>query len=88
VRSAPRISLHGGENGNGKVETISKVSAEDWFSLAKWAKENNHLEPWQRKFAFTLGMHITRGKGVSEKQSPYAVKILEEAMSLGFNISE
>jgi hypothetical protein len=33
-------------------------------------------------------MHITRGKGVSEKQSPYAVKILEEAMSLGFNISE
>jgi hypothetical protein len=37
VRTAPRISLRDGGNGNGKVETICKVSAEDWFSLAKWA---------------------------------------------------
>jgi very-short-patch-repair endonuclease len=67
--------------------TVSRLKAQDWFAMAKWAREKNYLSPWQRKFAFDLGMRVNRGIGISDKQSPYAVQLLEEAIKLGYEVS-
>jgi very-short-patch-repair endonuclease len=67
--------------------TVSSLTAQDWFAMAKWAKEKTYLSPWQRKFAFELGMRVNRGIGISDKQSPYAVQLLEEAIKLGYEVS-
>jgi hypothetical protein len=67
--------------------TVSSLKAQDWFAMAKWAKEKNYLSSWQRKFAFDLGVRINRGLGISDKQSPYAMQLLEEAVKLGYELS-
>ena len=67
--------------------TVGSLKAQHWFAMAKWAKEKNYLSPWQRKFAFDLGMRVNRGQEISDKQSPYAVQLLEEAIKLGYEVS-
>jgi hypothetical protein len=67
--------------------TASSLKAQDWFAMAKWAKEKNYLSSWQRKFAFHLGVRVNRGIEISDKQSPFAVQLLEEAIKLGYEVS-
>jgi very-short-patch-repair endonuclease len=67
--------------------TVDGLKAQDWFAMAKWAREKNYLSPWQRKFAFDLGVRVNRGVGISDRQSPYAAQLLEEAIKLGYEVS-
>ena len=55
-----------------------------WLSLSKWAKENNKLEGWERKFVFIVGRTINKNGEMSEKQKPIAEKILAKAKDEGF----
>lgn len=67
---------------------ISKNPAQTWFNIAKWAKETNNLQSWQRSLSFSIGKALLRGYQVSRKQTEYGRKILEEVRSLGFNLDE
>jgi hypothetical protein len=66
----------------------SRLQSQDWFAIAKWARENDYLESWQRRFAFTLGVHLNKGKSITDRQLPHAVKIVDEALRLGYKFSD
>lgn len=67
-----------------EIEDILKVSSETWFGLARWAKETNNLQSWQRSLAFSLGKQAAGNRPPSSKQAHQGVKILEEAQRRGF----
>jgi len=63
----------------------SKTSiGNQWLTLSKWAKENNKLEAWERKFVFIVGRTVNKNGEMSEKQKPIAEKILAKAKEEGF----
>jgi hypothetical protein len=63
---------------------VKSLSAESWFSLAKWAKETGNLLPWQRSLAFSLGKVLAGSGEPSVKQSHQGAIIVHKALSLGF----
>jgi very-short-patch-repair endonuclease len=73
---------------DGESSMASRLQSQDWFAIAKWARENDYLESWQRRFAFTLGVHLNKGKSITDRQLPHAVKIVDEALRLGYKFSD
>jgi hypothetical protein len=67
-----------------QITAVTAVPAEDWFAVARWAKETHNLQPWQRQIAFTIGRNLSRGWDISAKQAIQALRIIEEAQRLGF----
>ncbi len=72
------------DSGDADIAAVSKISAVDWFTLARWAKETGSLRPWQRQLAFTVGTLVRHGAAPNEKQASQALSALEEACRLGF----
>ena len=68
------------------IAEVSKIPAQTWFNIAKWAKETNNLQAWQRGLSFSLGKALSRGYQISRKQAEQGRKIIEEVESLGFNL--
>ena len=66
------------------IDKVALVAPETWFSIAKWAKETNNLQSWQRGIAFSLGTLARRGKKPSYKQSVQGEIIYEAAKEKGF----
>lgn len=66
------------------VAAAQTLSAEQWFALAKWAKERGHLQSWQRSLAFSMGKLAAQNRPPSPKQATQAVKIIDAARELGF----
>ena len=66
------------------IEEASKIKAEIWFSLSKWAKENNRFTPFDRKLSYNLGVLANRKATFSPKQAKAALKILKQAKEEGF----
>lgn len=66
------------------IEETSKVSAETWFSIAKWAKDNDRLTPFDRKLVYNLGILTNRRKSFSPKQAKVGLRILNTAQDEGF----
>jgi very-short-patch-repair endonuclease len=71
--------------GKQSITELDQISADAWFRLAKWAKQKDHLTPWQRSLAYSLGRLSAVGRPPSSKQAPYAAAILAEARRLGFD---
>jgi hypothetical protein len=67
-----------------QITAVAAVPAEDWFAVARWAKETHNLQPWQRQIAFTIGRNLSRGWDISAKQAVQALRLMEEAQRLGF----
>jgi AIPR protein/Abortive infection phage resistance protein N-terminal domain len=65
-------------------EAIAPVSSDDWFALAKWAKERGFLEGWERGLAYSLGKLAGRGAEASDKQAIQGARIMKRASELGF----
>jgi hypothetical protein len=63
---------------------VVSVSANDWFSLAKWSKERGFLEGWERSLAFSLGKLAARGALPTAKQAVQGARIADRAKELGF----
>jgi hypothetical protein len=70
-----------------QVATVTTVPAEDWFAVARWAKETQNLQPWQRQIASTIGQYLNRGWDISAKQAAQAQRLMGEAQRLGFRPS-
>lgn len=68
------------------IEEIAAVPANQWFRIAKWAKETDNLQSWQRSIAFSIGKVVNSGRKPSHKQAVQGKKILEVASSLGFKL--
>jgi len=68
------------------IEEIAAVPANQWFGIAKWAKETDNLQSWQRRLAFSIGKVLAIGRKPSYKQAVQGKKILEGALSLGFKL--
>ena len=68
------------------IAEIMEVPSEKWFELARWAKETDNLQTWQRSISFSLGKLLARGKTPSRKQAIQGAKIIEEAKSFGFPV--
>ena len=66
------------------ISAMMAVGATAWFQIAKWARETNNLQAWQRGLAYSLGRLIERGQRPSRKQASHGKGILEEATRLGF----
>ena len=66
------------------IAKVSKVPAQTWFNLSKWAKETDNLQPWQRSLAFSIGKALSREYQISRKQADHGLKIIVEAKALGF----
>ena len=64
---------------------VEEVPAATWFELAKWAKQTDNLQSWERSLAFTLGRNASSGKPPSRKQANHGARILAAARKLGFN---
>jgi hypothetical protein len=70
------------------IEEASIISGAIWFSLAKWAKENNLQTPFDRKLAYNIGVLLNRKIRLSPKQAKNAIRILKEAKRNGFMIKD
>jgi len=66
------------------IDKIEATKADQWFQIAKWAKETNNLDIWKRKLAFSIGKIINRSGSISPKQAKHGVDILNEVDKLGF----
>ncbi|HEV7346870.1 AIPR family protein [Telluribacter sp.] len=66
------------------IESASSIKGAIWFALAKWAKANSQLSPFDRKLAYNLGVLHNRGTKLSPKQADNAMRIRREAQEKGF----
>jgi hypothetical protein len=53
--------------------------------MARWAREEGLLKPWERKFMYDMGRYVSRGWTVSPRQARQARRLHNEALSLGYN---
>ncbi|MBL7848212.1 MAG: AIPR family protein [Cyclobacteriaceae bacterium] len=67
------------------IEEAGLIDAEVWFSLSKWAKVNNYFTPFDRKFAYNMGVLASRRKTLSPKQAKNALRIIKQAKEEGFS---
>ncbi|MFG0333859.1 MAG: AAA domain-containing protein [Maioricimonas sp. JB049] len=63
---------------------FASIDGETWFRIAHWAKLNDHLQPWQRSLAYSLGKRRTDGIEPTEKQMIQGQRILRTCHELGF----
>jgi hypothetical protein len=66
------------------IELVRAIPADVWFAAAKWAKDTESLQGWQRSLAYSLGTVGARGKTPSSKQAVQGCRLLTEARRLGF----
>ncbi|ACU03160.1 AIPR family protein [Pedobacter heparinus] len=66
------------------IEEASSVDAEVWFSISKWAKENNKFTPFDRKLLFNLGVLANRKAALTLKQAKNAIRLIKSSKEQGF----
>jgi hypothetical protein len=66
------------------VAVVTEMPAEDWLAVARWAKETQNLEPWQRQIAATIGQSLLKGWEISPRQAQHGLRLMEEAQTTGF----
>ena len=68
------------------ISEVMNIPSEKWFEIARWAKETDNLQAWQRSISFSIGKLLARGNTPSRKQAIQGVKILKEARQFGFPV--
>lgn len=90
AKSRPRLTSDGGRpadetSSNGPPVSLEGIPGDAFLAISSWAKETDHLTPWNRRFAYTIGIRLNRDKPLTAKQKPHAERILAEAQELGFD---
>ncbi len=84
---SPEKGIEGPDRKDQKIiSEVMEVPSEKWFEIARWAKETDNLQAWQRSISFSIGKLLARGNMPSRKQAIQGVKILREARQLGFPV--
>lgn len=68
-----------------EIARTSALTADGWSSLVAWAKDGRHLAPWERGVAAGIMERLRAGEHPTAKQAGHGVRILDEAMALGWN---
>lgn len=68
------------------IREILEIPPEKWFEIARWAKETDNLQAWQRSISFSIGKLRARGMTPSRKQAIQGEIIIREARRLGFPV--
>lgn len=66
------------------IVAVASIPAANWYAVARWAKETQNLEPWQRRLALEIGRHLSCGLDLSIKQATQGEQLMTEAQRLGF----
>ena len=66
---------------------MKDIPANTFFELAKWARETNNLQGFERSMAFNAGRQLANGE-ISAKLALNAVRIYDVAISRGFRPSD
>ncbi len=66
------------------IDLAARIPADVWFATEKWTKDNDALQPWQRRLAYSLGRVASNKKQPTPKQAKQGLLLLYEAISLGF----
>jgi hypothetical protein len=74
----------GAPDTNGSAEIVA-VGGDAFLAISNWAKETQNLTPWDRRFAYTIGIRLNREQELTAKQVPQAERILASARELGFD---
>jgi len=67
-----------------QLNSEENPEAEMLFRMAKWGKDTNNLNPWQRKFIFNMGIQVKRNYKLSDKQQNALKLVSDLAISKGF----
>jgi len=87
VTNAPEKGIEGPDKKDqGIIAELMEIPSEKWFEIARWAKETDNLQAWQRSISFSIGKLLARGISPSRKQAIQGVKIIKEARSFGFPV--
>jgi len=75
-----------------KAPSITKDDANEdkpeyWFALAEWAKLHDRLSPYERNFAFIMGLVLSKERKPSLRQITLAAKIRRQSIKEGYNHS-
>ncbi|GAA2475629.1 AIPR family protein [Winogradskya humida] len=81
-----RAGPTGDDAAGGDVARVMATPAPHWFAVARWAKETQNLQPWQRQLSDTIGRYINNGWTVTEKQATQALRLMAESERLGFRV--
>ena len=66
------------------IDQVGGVASDIWFGIAKWAKETDNLQGWQRRISFSLGRLSLEGGIPSLKQARQGRILHDEAVRLGY----
>ena len=70
-----------------KNEDGNTDKPEFWFALAEWAKLHDRLSPYERNFAFIMGLVLSKERKPSLRQITLAAKIRRQSIKEGYNHS-
>ncbi len=70
------------------VASINQIPADVWFAISKWAKERGVLQSWQRSLSYSIGRLISQGRVPSTKQATQGLRLMRDALYLGFSHDE
>lgn len=80
------LPAQGGAATNGATPaSLEGVPGDAFLAISSWAKETDNLSPWDRRFAYTIGIRLNGDKPLTPKQVPHAERILAAARELGFD---
>jgi hypothetical protein len=68
-----------------KTADATKDKPEFWFALAEWAKHHGRLSPYERNFAFIIGLMLSKDKKPSLRQITLAAKIRRQSIKEGYS---
>lgn len=68
------------------VPELADTNADLWFRMSRWAKENDRLNPWYRRFAYSIGTRLETSAELSSKQTAKAMETLAMAVDAGFDL--
>lgn len=71
-----------------KIKEVGDISAEEWWSINKWAKETFKLTPRETAFIGQMGYRIKRGFDITYKQARWAMDLYEKAKANGWTNEE
>jgi hypothetical protein len=71
-----------------KIDEAWMYGPDFWFGLAKWAKSVNALTPRERKMAYQFGVLKSQNRTFSFKQASAGLRMIEDAMDLGYSLTE
>ncbi len=57
-----------------------------WFSLAHWGKKSGKFSSYQNRFAFSLGIYVSKHKKLTDKQHAAGFKLFSSAREHGFSL--